>query len=635
MKQWIVNMLLAILVFSGFVSAKNKEQVLLRIDGKPILKEEFVRIYEKNNKNLFDPSGKLTPKEYLNLFINFKLKVLEAESLGLDTVSSFIDELAGYRNDLAATYLTDVSYNEKMVEEMYRRMNLEIRASHILIKLGQDAYGVDKLKAYNKISDIREKILNEEADFNEMAAQYSEDPSAKNNKGQLGYFSAFQMVYPFENAAYTTPVGKISEPIRSRFGYHLVKVDDARDAKGEIKVAHIMKAFPRKADANQRAQTKLLADSIYQLLQNGHNFEELARKESDDQRSAQIGGELPWFSSANMISNFSTASFSLENNGDYSKPVVTSYGYHIIKRIDYKPIPPFNEIKGDIEEKIMRDPERVNKNKEAFINKLKKEYFFKEKQGNLEKLPEGNNKEDIGLFELDSILYTSSQFTSFLKEKHPGINLPDKAEIAKHYEEWVDAEITNYEDGKLEEKYPDFRYLVKEYHDGILLFNLSEKKIWKYAANDTLGLEAFYNDHADKYLWGERFKGLIIKCKDLDIRDKADQYFEEHVPYQEILDILNDEQKGVLTIEEGTWEQHANPIVDYYVWKGEKPKGLDEQLVYIRGDMVGPQPKTLDEARGLYISDYQNFLEKKWIEELREKYKVKVYKKVLKSIKGV
>ena len=634
----IIILLFATLLYQGTVLAKKNQQILLTIDGKPISKEEFVRIYEKNNKNLFDSSSILSPKEYLELFINFKLKVHEAESLGMDTTKAFKDELGKYRADLAAKYLTDISYNEKMDEEMYRRMNLEVNASHILISLDKDAIGQDTLQAYNKIVSIRKKIVDEGADFEQMAEQFSNDPSAKANKGKLGYFTAFQMVYPFENAAYSTPIGEVSQPVRSAFGYHLVKVNDIRKAQGKIKVAHIMKSFPKEYVSGMREKLKQEIDSLYQLLQNGHDFAQLAKDGSDDIRSAQKGGELPWFTASNMISDFSQAAFALKNNGDYSAPVLTSFGYHIIKRLDYQPIPPFEEVKSQIESNILRDADRTNQNKEAFISKLKKEYLFTPNEKNMELLvnhPENADTSQSELFILDNKPFTTQSFVSYLAAKNTQIRLIDnKEKINLEINNWIENEITGYEDSRLADKYPDFKYLVQEYHDGILLFNLSEKKIWDFASADTAGLETYYEQNLGKYTWGERFKGLVISCKNQQTRDQVDAYFDNQVPYPEILDVMNANEE-LVTITEGAWEQHDNPIVDYYVWGMDKPNGLDEQLVYVRGDKTSGQAKTLQEARGLYVSDYQNFLEKKWIEELRDKYQVKVNKRILKTIKGI
>ncbi|HOI49958.1 MAG TPA: peptidylprolyl isomerase, partial [Prolixibacteraceae bacterium] len=284
-------------------AAQQKDKVLVTIGGQPVGLEEFIRIYRKNNENLQNPEDKKSPQAYLDLFVNFKLKVREAEQLGLDTTQAFRNELAGYRRELAAPYLTDIQLNEQLVQETYRRMTREVNASHILVALPENPSPADTLAAYQRAAEIRRQVLSG-VDFNQAAEKWSQDPSAKNNRGNLGWFTVFQMVYPFEEAAYTTPVGEVSLPVRSAFGYHLVKVNGVREARGEIKVAHLMKAFPQNATPAQKAAAHRSADSIYALLQNGANFAELARTLSDDQRSAASGGEMPWFSAAVMIPQF-------------------------------------------------------------------------------------------------------------------------------------------------------------------------------------------------------------------------------------------------------------------------------------------------------------------------------------------
>ena len=287
-------------IVSLSVCAQKKDKLVLKIGNLPVTVDEFVSNYQKNNTNILDKKDIKSPEEYLDLFINFKLKVLEAQNLGYDTLTSFINEMKGYREELAKPYLTDVSYNEEMIKTAYHRTKYERKASHLLIMVSPDASPSDTLAAWNKISKLREQIKNG-ADFNELAAQYSEDPSAKENKGLLGYFNAFRMVYPFEDMAYKTPVGQISEIVRTRFGYHLIKIHDERLYPGEIKVAHIMKMFPQHASDEIIAKLKQKADSIWILATSGTDFAELAKKYSDDKQSAAAGGRMNWFSSANMV----------------------------------------------------------------------------------------------------------------------------------------------------------------------------------------------------------------------------------------------------------------------------------------------------------------------------------------------
>lgn len=631
MKKIIIPILFVFaFVLTGY---SKKEKPLITIGKTDISRAEFERIYKKNNSNLYNKNDKKSPKEYLDLFINFKLKVIEAERLQMDTSKAFINELAGYRKELAAPYLTDVKFDQQLVKELYRRMSHEVNASHILIRVDKNAPEEDVKKAYDKIVKVRQEILNG-LDFEQAAKKYSEDPSARNNGGNLGYFSAFQMVAPFEDAAFSTPIGEVSEPVRTSFGFHLIKVHDIRENKGEVQVAHIMKMFPQNVTNEQKLKLKAEIDSIYQQLQNGADFAELAKTKSDDKRSAPKGGEMPWFTSGRMIKEFAEPAFALKNVGDVSKPVESAFGYHIIKKLGFRPIPSFEESKSEIEEKIKRDPERSETSKKVFVQELKKEYSFSEDSAGIALLKGKKIENDIdnntfNLFTLNGKTFNFKQFKRFIDNQK--IN---SGSYITHFEDWVEKEITDYEDSRLEEKYDDFRYLMQEYHDGILLFNISEQKIWNYAVEDSAGLEQFYQNHKDKYMWGERFKGSIIVCQSEEVRDQIDKYFAAEMSTEEIIDLVNKTENKV-TITEGAWEKGSNPVVDYYVWNGVKPENFDSNTTFIRGDKIPPEPKLLDEARGLYISDYQSFLEEKWIKELRKKYKVKVNKKLLKQIESV
>ncbi|MFW5755301.1 MAG: peptidylprolyl isomerase [Tangfeifania sp.] len=627
MKYTIFFLAVAFLL-SGFANAQNKK-VLLTIGDHEITRGEFERIYKKNNQNLSGKSESKTPKEYLDLFIDYKLKVIEAENLQMDTSQAFINELTGYRKELAAPYLTDMKYDEAMVKELYNRMTKEINASHILLRVPENASRTEEQEVLQKAEKIRKEIL-EGKPFEEAAKEYSEEPSGQQNAGNLGYFTAFQMVAPFENAAFTTPAGEISEPVRTSFGYHLIKVHDTRKNRGEIKVAHIMKMFPQNAGNFDKQPLKNKIDSIYSALQNGADFAEMAKKHSDDKRSGAQGGEMPWFAAGRMVPEFSKPAFELENPGDMTGPVETQFGYHIIKKIDERPVPSFEESKAEIETRIQRDPARSQSSRKVFVEKLKNEYNFSENAENYKKLEtltfDAKPKEELILFTIDNKSFGLPDFRQYLKKENIS-----GGTYSHHYDDWVQSEIIALENAKLEEKHPDFRYLLKEYHDGILLFNIMEEKIWNFAAQDTTGLKAFYEKNKGKYEWEERFSGLIITCKNKTCREETEKYFSAGMTKEEIEDVLNKEEKQI-EIKEGKWEEGTSEVVDYYVWSGADTGNFNPELTFIRGDIIPPEPKTLEEARGLYISDYQNYLEKKWLKELRKKYKIKINRKVLKTI---
>ncbi|QIA08749.1 peptidylprolyl isomerase [Draconibacterium halophilum] len=609
-------------------------EVLLTVGHHEISKDEFEHIYRKNNSNLYSDSDRKTPKEYMELFINFKLKVVEAETLKMDTSQAFINELAGYRKEIAAPYLTDIEFKEHQIEEFYRRMKLEVDASHILLRVDENASEKQEQQVLDKITNIRKEIIAGKP-FEEAAMEYSEDPSAQSNKGRLGYFSAFTMVAAFEDAAFNTPVGEVSDPVRTDFGYHLIQVHDTRPNKGEMQVAHIMKNVAKNATVQEKAKAKSAIDSIYQLLIDGADFATLAKNESQDRRSAVRGGEMPWFSAGRITKEFSDPAFALKNDGDISKPVETPFGYHIIKRLNARPVPPFEEARASIESQIKKDATRLALGKKVFVEKLKKEYNFSEDEAakaNLNGLIISENPglpEDT-LFSIDNKTFTTKELTAFIERR----NIKTGSYLSV-YNDWVMDEITNLEDSKLEEKYPQFRYLMNEYHDGILLFNISQEKIWNFAAQDTAGLEIFYEKDKDKHMWGDRFKGQIITCKNVSVREEAENLFGAGMNAEEVLAHINANGEELISIETGAWEEAQNPIVDYYVWNGKDPEDFDSATTFIRGDKIEPQPKTLDEARGLFISDYQDYLEEQWIKELRRKHKVKVNKKLLKTIEGV
>lgn len=632
------------------LSAKKKDQIIMTIGNVPVTEEEFKANYQKNNTNVLDEKDKKTPSEYLDLYINFKLKVLEAQKLGYDTTRAFIDELKGYRKELTRPYLTDVSFNEEMVKTAYYRTQHERKASHLLILCNPEATPADTLAAWNKIAGLRKQII-DGADFNEIAEKNSEDPSAKTNKGLLGYFSAFQMVYPFEDAAYRTPVGQVSDIIRTRFGYHIIKVHDERITPGEIKVAHIMKMFPQQASEETISNLKSKIDSIYQKAINGADFAELAKTNSDDKQSAVQGGVMNWFTPTNMVPSFAEAAFALKNDGDISPVIRTPYGWHIIKRIELRTTQPLEKIRADLESKIKQNPAISKYSDESFDRKLRAEYQLKIDEDNLKKLSaivadtakakdlatSTSSLKDNTLFQFQNQVYTVGQFTSYLQaQKFPGKAKNVDLELKTMLNKYINQELLSYEDAHLETKHPDFGRIIKEYHDGILLFNISKDKIWDVASSDSARLQKYYDGTSKKYFYGDRFKGWIIQAKDNSTRTKIETMLDQkEATKQELTDLFNTPTENNVQITDVAVEKGDNPIVDYFIWSGPKPTGFDETTTFVHGKMAHNEQKTLKEAWGLYSSDFQDLVEKEWMASLKEKYPVKINKKVLSKIPTV
>jgi peptidyl-prolyl cis-trans isomerase SurA len=675
-----MNRLIGILTFAALVIGVNSfgqnsnDETLLTINGSEVTKGEFLRIYMKNNtgEQVIDQKSL---EEYLELFVNFKLKVTEAESLGLDTTKSFIDELDGYRTQLAKPYLVNQDVDNQLIREAYDRLNFDVKASHILIKLPKDPSPDDTLKAYNEVIKIRKKIM-KGSSFSAMAKRYSEDPSAEKNGGNLGYFTGFQMVYPFESAAFNTPVGEVSDPVKTRFGYHLVKVEDKRSASGKVRVAHIMVAVPENSDQATIAKANAKINNIYnQLISGESSFDNTARQFSDDKASAARGGELPLFGTGKMVPEFENAAFSLQKVGDISRPVKTSYGFHIIKMLERQNIQSFEEMKTELKSRIQRDS-RASKSKEALIRQLKMEYQFSSNDDIIKGFHQyvtdsilsgtWDGESAAGraetMFTLDGKSYKENGFAEFLQRKRAqSQSLTKELLIKKYYDIWVDSEIIAYEDSRLESKYPDFRYLMNEYHDGILLFELSDRMVWTKAVKDTAGLKAFYEQHKTKFMWKDRLDISIYTLnqkKDTGLV-AVDQYVTPNLKALKKLKKISKKRakKGLseedtkllmdelitklgsnynVTIEDERYEKGDHYLMDRLGWE----KGLSEEyrengeLIYVMVNKVlAPQPKELKEIKGLITADYQNHLEAEWVTELREKYTIEVNQDVLKSIK--
>ena len=636
------RLIILFLISVSYISnAQNKETPLLEINGKTYSLEEFNFIYDKNNSISKEP---LTKKEYLDLFVNYKLKVTEAMAQGMDTMPGFRKELEYYKDELAKPYLNDKKATEEVAREAYNRMLEEVDVSHILIMVPKNPFPEDTLKAYNKIKEIRDKIING-ADFEEMAFRYSEDPSAKKNRGRLGYISVFQTVYPFETAAYTTPVGEISPIVRTSFGYHIVKVNDRRKSPGEIKVAHIMKVIPRNAGSEEKEKAKQQIDSIYNLLQNGEEFSTLAEKFSDDRSSAPKGGELNWFGTGRMIPEFAEAAFALKNNGDYSKPVRTRVGWHIIKKIDQRDIKPYEEQKDELIKKVSNG-KRALSGRTATLKRLKKENGFSIDSSTVSDIKELFSQKEKTREQIFTLLkenkkplcsigketLNSDNFAEYIendKSIKPGIS---PLLLDKKLNDYFDEKIIEYEKAHLEDKYPDFRYLINEYHDGLLIFDISQKEIWNKASSDSTGLKEYYETHKDKYVTPEKFTGDVFFCKNKKALNIIENIIKDSVTQSDI-DSLKTILGDNFTHRSGEFEKGEDEMIDAALWDiRTKNTGEFKKHCYF-GDFEESRQLDFEDVKGLVIADYQNYIEQNWIKSLKEKYKPVIHYEVLKKSK--
>ena len=638
------------LVSLPVIGQEKSNPVLFTYGKDTVLKDEFIRIYSKNNNEQAPTEASI--KEYLDLYINFKLKVKEAKELGYDTSHVFKEELAGYRRQLAQSYLVDKEVTDKLVNEAYDRMKTEVNASHILVRCEETALPKDTVAAYNKIRAIRNQLLGG-IPMDSLAPQVSEDPSARQNKGNLGWFSAFQMIYAFETGAYKTPIGQISEPIRSRFGYHLILVTGTRPHSGEVKLAHILIRKPTSVTPEQLTELKSKVNAIHDKIKAGESFEAMVEQYSEDQSTVNKKGVIDWVANTpNIPESFTKAAFSLENNGDVSEPVETRFGWHIIKLLDKRGLKPLEDMRETIKAKIMRDT-RSQLNRDAIIERVKKENnftenprAFKEFQSFLDsnllkgtwkkEVIERKRSRNLVMFTLGDSEITQLDFADYVQSFQ---TVRREAAIAgvghKMYQDFVKLNCIKYEEEHLEEKYEDFRNLMQEYRDGILLFDLTDERVWSKAVNDTSGLESFHELNKQNYMWGKRIHAATYDCANAKVAKSLTKKLKKgKTSESEIVSELNKDNPLNVVYKEGKYSEGENPIVEKHAEPGTyQVEGDDNKVkVIVVKALLPAQPKALNEARGIITADFQDYLEKEWLKELRGKYPVFVNDQTVQSL---
>jgi peptidyl-prolyl cis-trans isomerase SurA len=649
MKTGLILQVLFVCILSINCQAQNLDnKVLMTVAGREVEAGEFIRMYNKSPEQ----GGNTDLDEFIRQFIEFKLKVAEALAEGYDTTKEFINELSGYRKQLAQSYLTDNDIKDKMLQEAYRRSLTEIKASHILIACPPGASPPDTLRAYNKALSLRQRILDGEA-FEEVALKESDDKSIRLNHGNLGYFTVFQMIKPFEDAAYTLEPGTISFPVRSSFGYHIIQVTGKRPSRGKIRVAHIMKSAPAGSSDSINRIARQKIDSLYQLLRDGASFSKLAAEYSDDRISAARGGELSPFGTGEIIPDFSEAAFSLKDTGDFSLPVQTIYGYHLIQLLDKYPPLTFEQAKPYLESKI-KPSDLISSGKKSFVTQLKKEYNFKtnpkayewfvsnsdtliicgKEKFDRESLPAGN------IYTFADQELTCNEFAGYLESKAGSDATGDPVFFVKQgIESSISDQILRYEDSILEEKYPEFRYLMDEFHDGILLYDLSSDKIWNIGPEDSTSLKKFYESNKNRYLSGKSIEAKKYSLMETDGKKELEKYVKKYgsrpggdrILYEK----FNRNNDSLLVISEGTWNKGDDPDMDLISWTTGIHKiarnGIRSVITVYK--VNEPVVLPLEEVKAEVMSDYQDWLNSEWIKQLTKKYTVKIDNPVLKEVR--
>ncbi len=644
-------MLMVAVVWLPGLSFGQDDPVLFTVDGKPVHQSEFVYIYSKTNGKNADFSES-SLEEYLDLYVKFKLKVAKAREMQLDTIPELMNELNGYRRQLADSYLIDKEVTEKLIKGAYERSRQDVDISHILVSVKPDATLEEVAAAKGQLERAMKRIQEGE-DFEIVARSVSDDQSAQNNGGRIGYVTVLfpNGFYELEKAAYEVPVGELSGPIRTDAGFHALMVHDRRPARGEVEAAHIL--LRTDGDNNEKT-VKARIDSAYQALKSGADFEALAKAISEDSRTATKGGYIGFFGINKFSKDFEEAAFGLKEAGDYSKPVKTSVGWHILKLISRRGVQPYNIERGRLENAIKKD-NRFEQAKTAMVAQIKEEAGLKEYPEALSafaetltfrwRAPETPNEAILFQYGED-FKVTVGDFADYLERVsreriRMGRGKDVAAAVQSLYDTYLDESAMRYEEKQLEAKYPDFKALMREYEEGILLFEATKRLVWDKASQDTVGLEKFYEKAKGRYRYGNRAETSIYQVSN-ELKDKLAEvraFIQENEP-EAVMEKYNDPEATfpLITHESKKLDKTLYPEFKSMEWKegaisqsASNPKAQKFKIVKIEA-LLEPRMKTLDEARGYVVADYQDYLEEQWVKELRETYEVDINRKVFKKL---
>lgn len=629
---------------SALLATAAKDPVLMKINGKEIKLSEFEYLYHKNSQQQLE---KETLEQYVDRFVTYKLKVADAEAQGIGDEPAFQSELNGYRNDIIKPFLEDTTVHEKLVREAYEHKLTNVDIDHFMLQLGKDSSVTKRNMAL--ADSIRQCVLNGE-NWEDLALKYSVDPSVKNNKGHYGFIMAGMFPYEFEKVVYETPVGEVSKPFTTHFGIHMVRVNAVRPDEGEVRVQHILKLFPRVRllTDSMKMATKVKIDSVYLALQNGADFSELAKTESQDPGSSKNGGELPWFGHGRMVPQFDKIAFEL-GVGEMSEPFETNYGYHIIKKLEARPTLSLEEQRKDIEARIEQDFRKAAPRDER-VKQLKQQYNYKVNPNIHQYLTDAiarHGKYDSA-FVAGVIANSKEPLFTFANKTVPVSALTkrldsklsfDNATAVDYIEDFIEptskSEVMNYYAENIINDTPDFANLYNEYRDGMLLFEVSNRRVWEAAGKDTLGLKAYYEANRAKYNWdAPRFKGIILNAINDSTLEavKGDIYSMTGEPMDSITTKLHKKYGANIKMERMMMAKGENAAVDHLFFNGPVPNGKYPCSMVLKGGLIS-QPEELADVKGQVTSDYQDVLEKRWVEELKARYPVTINKKILKKVK--
>jgi peptidyl-prolyl cis-trans isomerase SurA len=626
----------------AYIQTSGQDDKLLTIGGKPVDKNELIYLISKGNSTE-DASKGMSREEFeenLSLFVNYKLKVREAEELGLDKSVEFTREFASFQENLKAPFLIKNSLEEGELRKAYSRMQEVVRASHILFQFPPNASRDDSLIVLKMALKVKGEI-EQNGDINALAEQYSDDPSAKINKGDLGYFTSLQMVQPFEDAAYNIQTGKVSDPVLTNFGYHLIQVKDRQPNPGQVRISHILVRIDENSSTGEDLARRKIADIYTEIQKENTVWEDIVKTYSEDPASSKNGGILPWFSVGSMIPEFEIAAFSLTEIDEVSPPVRTQYGYHILRLEDKKPLESFESMEENIRSRILRDS-RSTMIQSQVMAIQKARYAFDENEIAIEALSasmnslsgsafipalENANEASQTLFTLKGKTYTSQDLANFVREEEI-IPRSNNGIFDAWYEQFTASKLNQAEEADLLANNTEYQMLLKEYRDGILLFSLMNEEVWQKGILDSLGQVSFYTKNIKNYQWKSRVNAFVVKVLDPAQLDWARSELKGKTLNEELVSKFEIDYKTnkplAYQTELGLVEYTTHPVLSKadlnLPYQEIESEGIIN--VVLLGEKFPAGPKEFEETRGLVIRDYQDFLDNSLLEKVKRKYPV-------------
>jgi peptidyl-prolyl cis-trans isomerase SurA len=619
----------------GTSKTQPKGQVLFTAGKATVNTGEFAYLYRKNHQHKPEDFTPTKVEEYLDLYVNFKLKVLEAMNRGLDTTRAFKKEFDQYREEIKKPYVSEGDDLDRLVKEAYQRMTEKVRTYHILITLREGASPADTLAAWNKISDIHKRILSGE-DFTGLAKEFSEDPSAKTNGGDLGFRGAMELVYPYETAMYETKIGGISPIVKTRFGYHIIKVID-RVPADELEVSHIMIRTNQGDDVKARN----IIFEVNDQLKAGGKWDELCKQYSQDPNTKDNGGRLKQFARGTFAVSapeFESAVFAMKNPGDITDPFQTAFGWHIVRLEKKIPPPTFKDVQASLSRRIARD-ERLQLSKVARITKLKSQFQLIE---NLEakklmeaiadsslqkgkwKRPKMSTLAERELCQVAGKSVKGQEFFQYVEMNQSVTSSAPKTILNTLYDKWIETLLHNAEEEKLIRDKPEFKTMLDEYREGILLFTIMEQEVWNKASNDSIGQRKFYDGNLTKYKAGDRVLARVFTTDNKAVLNE----FKTKVANGDTL-TATDLRKLKSLSNFRAYEKGESKVIDRISWAIGLHETEVDGLFYLVevSNLIPPGIKSFEDARASVISDYQDKLEKEWVALLKKKYPVSINSK--------